>query len=197
MLGPLNGATAAPNPRLRGRRCGHGGERLRQRHPAPHMATPNFQPGVTEKRPVRRQTPGRTRTARFRKLLPWMVFVAHAESMTSPGSPESAEPPPESTKPQPESAKATGGCGVWLVGIFVAIPVLLLGSCVALLSGRGTDDSASSAPATTKYNQTWTKSHNTTTCDDWQQTMSAAQTWAASADLLTSGRNKVAGTQNS
>lgn len=42
-----------------------------------------------------------------------------------------------------------------------------------------------------KYEQTWTKSYSKTTCSDWLKTMTPAQQFAAAADILTSGRNKV------
>lgn len=93
--------------------------------------------------------------------------------------------------------------------IVAIIPLLLIGACSSTTSTSDTDQrsTASSSrpapgkgstetanePATDKYTQTWTKSYSTTTCEDWQDAMTQAQTWAAAADILTSGRNKIDG----
>lgn len=51
--------------------------------------------------------------------------------------------------------------------------------------------SPSAAPTADIYAQTWTKSYSETTCTDWLEVMKPAQQFAAAADILTSGRNKV------
>lgn len=95
-----------------------------------------------------------------------------------------------------------------LLGITLVFALLLVGGCSSTPStgntdqrpgssssrpAPGTDDESPDEPATDKYTQTWTKSYSTTTCDDWQDSMTDAQTWAAAADILTSGRNKING----
>lgn len=94
-------------------------------------------------------------------------------------------------------------------GIVAIITLLVLGGCSSTPSTSDTDQhsmtsSSRSAPAkgsnetadeaaTDKYTQTWPKTYSTTTCEDWQDAMTQAQTWAAAADILTSGRNTIDG----
>ena len=93
-------------------------------------------------------------------------------------------------------------------GIVAVVTLLLLGACSSTSThdtdqrsttsssqpapSEGIDETTNDAPSV-KYTQTWTKSYSTTTCEDWQDEMTQAQTWAAAADILTSGRNKIDG----
>ena len=72
--------------------------------------------------------------------------------------------------------------GRWAgVAVSVAVPALLLSGCGASPRTTATED---------RYTQTWAKSYDTTTCSDWTDSMTAAQQWAAAADMLTGARNK-------
>lgn len=63
---------------------------------------------------------------------------------------------------------------------------------LALLAGCSSGDQQSQGdPETSKYTQTWTKAYADTTCTDWQATMTSAQTWAASADMLSAARDNI------
>lgn len=72
----------------------------------------------------------------------------------------------------------------------LALSVLLLTACGGTPSAPPSK-SPSAAPTADKYAQTWTKTYSKTTCSDWQKEMTPAQQFAAAADILTSGRNKV------
>ena len=52
---------------------------------------------------------------------------------------------------------------------------------------------ASSSGDPSKYAQSWTKSYAQTTCQDWTDSMTDQQKFAASADILSSARDKVDG----
>lgn len=73
----------------------------------------------------------------------------------------------------------------------LVLSLLLLTAC----SGGGTAAPASKSPSPTptvdRYAQTWTKTYSKTTCSDWLKVMRPAQQFAAAADILTNGRNKV------
>jgi hypothetical protein len=68
-----------------------------------------------------------------------------------------------------------------------ALPVLtaVLAALTALggCSSTGSNDSD-------KYTQTWPAAYSATTCAEWHDEMTAAQQWAAAADMLTAARNK-------
>jgi hypothetical protein len=72
----------------------------------------------------------------------------------------------------------------------LALSALFLTACGGAAATPATK-STSAAPTVDKYAQTWTKTYSKTTCSDWLKTMTPAQQFAAAADILTSGRNKV------
>jgi len=65
---------------------------------------------------------------------------------------------------------------------------LLLG--LAICAACGGSIVTTSAPQSTTYNQTWTKSYGLTTCGDWNDAMTDSQQWVAAADILTGARKK-------
>lgn len=72
----------------------------------------------------------------------------------------------------------------------LALSALLLTGCGGTAATPATK-SPSAALAVDKYAQTWTKTYSKTTCSDWMNVMTPTQQFAASADILTSGRNKI------
>jgi hypothetical protein len=65
---------------------------------------------------------------------------------------------------------------------------LVLG--LAICAACGGSIVTTSAPQSTTYNQTWTKSYGLTTCGDWNDAMTDSQQWLAAADILTGARKK-------
>ena len=57
-------------------------------------------------------------------------------------------------------------------------------------SGCGSSSSGSTATTSNKYEQTWPKNYDQTTCTEFNEQMTAQQKFAAAADMLTSARNK-------
>lgn len=88
-------------------------------------------------------------------------------------------------------AKASGTNLMKWVGIGCGIPLalILIVVVIGVLMPKG--DSTSSGA--NKYTQTWAKSYSETTCEDWNDSMSNAQQFAAAADILTSARDKIDG----
>lgn len=72
----------------------------------------------------------------------------------------------------------------------LALSALLLTACGGASASTATK-SPTAVPTVDKYAQTWTKTYSKTTCSDWLKTMTPTQQFAAAADILTSGRNKV------
>ncbi len=76
-------------------------------------------------------------------------------------------------------------------------PILLIGGCMGILMFPWQTSTPSGTPsrsaATSKYTQTWHKAYKDTTCSEWLREMTAANRWAASADILASARNKISG----
>lgn len=72
----------------------------------------------------------------------------------------------------------------------LALSALFLTGCGGATATPATK-SPTPTPSADKYAQTWTKIYSKTTCSDWLNTMTPAQQFAAAADILTSGRNKV------
>jgi len=83
--------------------------------------------------------------------------------------------------------------------IFIIVGgVMLLIAALAVYNsttGNNTDSDTDTAYVadTSKYNQTWQTDYASTTCDDWLSQMTSSQRFAASADILTSARNKIDG----
>jgi hypothetical protein len=73
----------------------------------------------------------------------------------------------------------------------LALSALLLLTACGGAAATPVPKSPSAAPTVDKYAQTWTKTYSKTTCSDWLNIMTPAQQFAAAADILTSGRNKV------
>ncbi|MDQ0691470.1 hypothetical protein [Arthrobacter sp. W4I7] len=73
----------------------------------------------------------------------------------------------------------------------LALSALLLTACGSGTSAAPATKSPTPAPSADKYAQTWSKSYSKTTCTDWLKTMTPAQQFAAAADILASGRNKI------
>lgn len=72
--------------------------------------------------------------------------------------------------------------------VWGAVFVLLLATSGCSSSTDGSDGDGGSA--TGKYDQSWSKSYDTTTCSEWLEEMSSQQRFAAAADMLTGARNK-------
>lgn len=72
----------------------------------------------------------------------------------------------------------------------LALSALFLSACGGAAATPATE-SATRTPSPDKYAQTWTKTYSKTTCPDWLKTITPAQQFAAAADILTSGRNKI------
>ena len=81
--------------------------------------------------------------------------------------------------------------------IFIIVGgVMLLIAALAVYNsttGNNTDTDTAYVADTSKYNQTWQTDYASTTCDDWLSQMTSSQRFAASADILTSARNKIDG----
>jgi hypothetical protein len=67
---------------------------------------------------------------------------------------------------------------------------LCLGLGLVTYAACGGSIVTTSAPQSTRYNQTWTKSYGLTTCGDWNDEMTDSQQWVAAADMLTGTRKK-------
>ena len=65
-----------------------------------------------------------------------------------------------------------------------------LGLALAICAACGGSIVTTSAPQSTRYNQTWTKSYGLTTCGDWNNEMTDSEQWVAAADILTGARKK-------
>ncbi|MCS5496296.1 hypothetical protein NY547_03465 [Cnuibacter physcomitrellae] len=88
--------------------------------------------------------------------------------------------------PAGESKKS--GC---LPGCLIVVGVILLiGIIGGVVTGLRSSVSSSQSSSVSKYDQSWPKSYSNTTCTEWNSDMTAAQQFAAAADMLTGARNK-------
>ncbi|MDA3805438.1 hypothetical protein PED38_11580 [Clavibacter sp. CT19] len=94
--------------------------------------------------------------------------------------------PSKGKKPMGCAAVAALGCG----GVVVIVIAVM--SIAALTSTRDDAPPAEGA-GDDKYTQTWTSSYSETSCREWNEEMTTPQKFAASADILTSARNKIDG----
>ena len=88
-------------------------------------------------------------------------------------------------------AQKPWGCGA-IAGVGCGV-IVLASVLIGVVSTLGHDDKAETADMadTSKYDQTWSTPYSQTTCDDWLNSMSSREQFAAAADILTSARNKI------
>lgn len=68
---------------------------------------------------------------------------------------------------------------------------MLLG--LLLFTGCAPSPSTSTTTVPDKYTQTWPKNYAQTTCEEWSESMSESQRFAAAADMLVGARSKDGG----
>lgn len=67
---------------------------------------------------------------------------------------------------------------------FVGAAAVVLAIVTACSTSAGSEESSND-----RYEQTWPKQYSSTTCAEWNDSMTDEQQWAASADMLTGARN--------
>lgn len=73
---------------------------------------------------------------------------------------------------------------VVIVGVLAVVVVIAL----LLASIRSGDTPKSETASTSKYDQTWSKAYNSTTCAELKGSMTQQQRWAMAADMLVGAR---------